>query len=188
MEEIINSIRTKEAPTSVSKSVSQYLAQLFKRFSSQAKQRKLRQEFSATQLSNMVLKMESLITISEGIGLSLSDHNLRLAIDLETLSGRYQCGSESEWWFFALSPLFATMTLVLALREALCSSNLPAFFNETERASVALISSLFVCFMGFAVVLVSRDPTSYPDASFLVNISWYASRRRRYNYACLFQS
>ena len=61
-------------------------------------------------------------------------------------------------------------TIFLCLFEAQRSRRLPGLFNEAESVSFALMSSLLIGGLGFAVILVSGDATADPNTPYIMEV------------------
>ena len=80
-----------------------------------------------------------------------------------------QCGNLDAQKFQLGATGILFVTIVLDLYQVQSSKSLPAFFNEASEISNGLLLSLFVFAMGFAVIIVSDEPTGDPNVTYVGN-------------------
>lgn len=130
----------------------------------------IRQTYTARHLWLVIALVTLPIIIVEVVGLILFRPELNLEMNAEQSTGRYECGTSNDQIYNISSTGVLFVTLFATLYQALRSRMLPGLFNEAACVSIALISSLFVTSLGFAVIIVSDDPSTSPDASYLMEV------------------
>jgi len=130
----------------------------------------IRQKYTAGRLWIVIILVTLPMVIVEIVGLVLFSPQLVVDMNAEESVGRYECGTDREQIYYLASTGVLLLTLFLALFEAQKSQRLPGLFNEAASVSFALISSLFVACLGFAVVIVSSDPAASPDAPYIMEV------------------
>lgn len=130
----------------------------------------IRQQFTARRLCLVIILVTLPIIIVEIIGLSVFQQDLTLEMNAEESTGRYECGSSQDQIYHLASTAVIFITLFATLCEAQRSRRLPGLFNEGATVSIALISSLFVASLGFAVIVVSNEPSTSPDAPYIMEV------------------
>ena len=132
--------------------------------------RNIRQTYTAGHLWLFIALVSLPIIIVEIVGLTLFRSELILEMNPDQSTGRYECGTNREQIYSLSSTGVLFVTLFATLYQAQRSRMLPGLFNEAACVSIALISSLFVTSLGFAVIIISSDPTTSPDAAYLIEV------------------
>lgn len=131
---------------------------------------KLRVEFSAERLWTMIAIVTLPMVVVEACALALFPPDLVLVLNEEESIGRYQCGDSQARTFHLASTSILFLTMVADLCQVQTSKSLPAFFNEANEISNGLLLGIFVTAMGFAVIIISDDPTGNPNVTYLMEV------------------
>jgi hypothetical protein len=143
------------------------MQQLCPRMSSRSN---IRQTYTAGHLRLVIILVTLPIIVVEIVGLIWFRPELELHMNDEQSTGRYECGTNEEQIYHLASTGVLLVTMFAALYQAQRSRMLPGLFNEAACVSIALISSLFVATLGFSVIIVSNDPATSPDASYIMEV------------------
>lgn len=130
----------------------------------------IRQQFTVRRLWFVVFLVTLPIVVVEIIGLALFRPDLTLEMNDDESIGRYECGDHREQTYHLASSAVLLLTIFFCLYEAQRSRRLPGLFNEAESVAFALLSSLFVGALGFAVILVSQGPSSDPNIPYIMEV------------------
>lgn len=130
----------------------------------------IRQQFTARRLWIVIAVITSPLVILEAVGMAVFQPELTLHMNAEQSTGRYECGTNESHVYFLSSTAILLFTIFLCLFEAQRSRRLPGLFNEAESVSFALMSSLLIGGLGFAVILVSGDATADPNTPYIMEV------------------
>jgi hypothetical protein len=130
----------------------------------------IRQQFTARRLLVVIFFITLPIVVIEAIGLALFRPELTLDMNADESIGRFECGAHNEQIFFLSNAAVLLFTIFLCLFEAQRSRRLPGLFNEAESVCFALLSSLLLGGLGYAVILVSSDSTAHPNAPYIMEV------------------
>jgi len=132
--------------------------------------KKLRMTYSSARLWCVVGVLMTPVVVLEIVGLVMFSPDLVLQANDDESIGRYQCGSDKDRLYQLSVVGVLIITLFLAMYEANRSRSLPALFNEAGSVSTALTGSLFITFLGLAVIIVTDNPETSPGIPYLFEV------------------
>jgi hypothetical protein len=130
----------------------------------------LRREFSRRRLCVIILLVTLPMVIVEVVGLAVFSPEKTISVNDDESAGRFECGSSDYHIYQLSSTAVIVVTVFLDLFQAQKSRKLPALFNEVESVTSALMTTLFVSLIGFAVILITEDPETSPSIPYLMQV------------------